>query len=97
MDLQRAKQDPGSLFQDPTQILELEVTNEDKIAILKQWDYDTRELMVAEEENMTQDNNKPNSANIDLGELLRNIHKALLTLQPDDGQTENVSSPTKQG
>ena len=100
MDLNQAQTDPGSQFKHPREILALaDVDDSQKIAILRQWDYDIREMMVAEEENMLAETDSNNA------ELLRDVHKALHQLgagsaegggdsgndAPDDG------APTKQG
>jgi hypothetical protein len=44
---------PASAFSSPEAVLESDVlTPEQKIKVLRQWEYDARELEVAEEENM---------------------------------------------
>jgi hypothetical protein len=44
---------PASAFRTPEAILESEdLTLEQKVKVLRQWEYDARELEVAEEENM---------------------------------------------
>ena len=53
MDIERAMLNPGSQFSCPADILcEQVLTREQKIKILRRWEYDARELEVAEEENM---------------------------------------------
>lgn len=50
-DLQRALTDPASVFPAPQAVVEQDdLSNEQKIEILRRWEYDARELMVMEEE-----------------------------------------------
>lgn len=96
MDIERAKQDPSSEFSSPEEILQhSDIDTADKITILKQWDYDTREQMVGEEESL---GGSDNASTANLGELLRDIRKALQCLDPSlsDDESDN-GSPTKQG
>ncbi len=52
-DFKQAMRDPKSCFDKPNQILvDTTLSKEEKIKILKQWEYSTRELSIAEEENM---------------------------------------------
>ncbi len=52
-DLQTAIRDPASVFDDPEEVIKATaLTSAEKIAILKSWAYDARELEVAEEEGM---------------------------------------------
>ena len=54
IELDKATLDPSSVFDSPEEILERDdLTPEEKIKILKRWEYDVREILVAEEENMT--------------------------------------------
>lgn len=80
IELAKAKLDPTSVFDAPKDVLECtELSKQEKISILRRWEYDARELMVAEEENMLPElgESTPN--------LLGQILKALLTLntEPD--------------
>lgn len=86
MDIEKALFNPGNTFTHPDEILsEQTLTREQKIKILRRWEYDARELEVAEEENM---GGGPPS-------LLGDISKALLHLHSEaDGEH---SPPTKQG
>jgi hypothetical protein len=53
MNIEKAILNPGSEFTHPDEILsEQTLTHELKIKILRRWEYDARELEVAEEENM---------------------------------------------
>ncbi|MFO7812132.1 MAG: hypothetical protein R6V21_04115 [Pelovirga sp.] len=77
---------PADIYHDPNQVLQDEsLTQEEKMKILKQWEYDARELEVAEEENMAGD------APSMLGEVL----KAILKLEA--GGLSKKASTTKQG
>jgi hypothetical protein len=51
--LRQALLDPTSVFADPEAVVRApDLTDEQKIEILRRWAYDARELQVAEEENM---------------------------------------------
>ncbi len=51
IDVKQAMLDPTSVFKDPTDVVADENLNRDqKIEILRRWEYDARELEVAEEE-----------------------------------------------
>jgi hypothetical protein len=53
IDFQKALQDPGLAIKTPGEILQSkELSREQKIKLLRQWEYDVREIQVAEEENM---------------------------------------------
>ena len=50
-DLKKAFTDPAGVFPSPQAVIDQEgLTDEQKIEILKRWEYDARELMVMEEE-----------------------------------------------
>lgn len=92
MDLTQAKTDPGSQFKHPREVLALtEIDTQQKIAILKQWNYDLREMMVAEEENMLPDNSSDNA------ELFREVCKALEEIEGEDGGDNNQGADTSEG
>lgn len=61
------------------------LSREEKIALLKQWEYDARELEVAEEENMGGG----------AADMLERILRALEKLTP--GDTHKIDAPNKQG
>lgn len=53
IDLDKALLDPASVFKTPDEVLQSEeLSREQKIDILRRWEYDARELAVAEEESM---------------------------------------------
>jgi hypothetical protein len=84
--LEKALLDPAAVFPEPEKVLDEEdLTREEKIAILQRWEFDARELSVAEEENMA--GGPPNR----LGAILRTLR------QLDTGNKLNKSAPTKQG
>ena len=86
IDVDKALLDPGLVFKTPGEVLaNNELTRAQKIEILRRWEYDVRELQVADEEGME----GPEPVTLDA------VHDALRTLgAPED--TEN-SAPTKQG
>jgi hypothetical protein len=86
IDVEKALLDPGLVFKTPTEVLaNNELTRAQKIEILRRWEYDVRELQVADEEGME----GPEPVTLDA------VLDALRTLgAPED--TEN-SAPTKQG
>jgi hypothetical protein len=51
--LDRALSDPGSVFPDPEAVAEsADLSLEEKVRVLRSWEYDAAELEVAEEEGM---------------------------------------------
>lgn len=53
MDLDKAMLDPTSVFGTPEDVVrQPNLSREEKISVLKRWEYDARELQVADEENM---------------------------------------------
>lgn len=53
MDLERAMTDPARYFKQPAEVVEHEqLTREQKLKILRQWEYDALQREVATEENM---------------------------------------------
>lgn len=74
MNYEQAILDPASTFLKPFDVLEVvSFTREQKIKILRQWEYHAHELEVAEGEGMP---TGPNS-------LLADVHKALESLDTD--------------
>lgn len=86
MNIEKAMRDPGSVFACPDDVFSAEALSvEMKIKILRCWEYDARELQVAEEENMG--GGPPDI----LEDILKNLHRLgadLATKHPP---------PTKQG
>lgn len=53
VDYEKALLDPSSVFSQPEDVLDrAELTKEQKIEILRRWEYDASEIAVAEEEGM---------------------------------------------
>jgi hypothetical protein len=88
MDFDKALLDPASAFGNPSKVVDsAELSREQKIQILRRWEYDARELQVADEEGMTAP--KPQTVTLDM------ILAALRALgAPADVEH---SAPTKQG
>jgi hypothetical protein len=86
VDIDKALVDPALVFKAPEEVLaDNELSREQKIKILRRWEYDVRELQVAEEEGME----GPQPVTLDV------VLRALRALgAPAD--TER-SAPTKQG
>lgn len=86
MDIDKAMLDPVSIFASPDDVLsEQSLAREQKIKILRRWEYDARELEVAEEENM---GGGPPGI---LDEVLHALHRLDAEIDIDH------SPPTKQG
>lgn len=85
-EIKRALLDPTDVFPNPEAVVEREdISIETRYEILKRWEYDARELEVAEEENMPSD--KPDL----LGRILDAIRALGIDHDPDK------DPPTKQG
>ena len=89
IDLEKAWFDPGSVFKTPEEVVKSEeLSREQKIEILRGWEYDARELQVAEEENMIGTN----------ADILGQIMRALLQLDEKSEVERLERSPaSKQG
>jgi hypothetical protein len=86
VDVQKALLNPMSIFNDPMDVVRNEdITRDQKIKILRRWEYDARELQVAEEENMT----GPDVSKLDLVLNALNILDAKID--------RDHSAPNKQG
>lgn len=85
-DIEIALINPANVFHTPQELLEVEdLSREQKIEILRRWEYDVRELQVAEEENM------PGRSPVALDEILQALRELGASID-----TEH-SPPTKQG
>lgn len=85
-DFEKAMKDPVGVYKSPENVLKDDaLTKEQKIKVLRQWEYDARDLMVAEEENMPE------------GE--ENMLKRVLDALHELGACHDVdhSPPTKHG
>lgn len=86
MDIDKVQFGPGSVFASPEDIIEeTSLTREQKIKILRRWEYDARELAVAEEESMA--GGPPNM----LSEIIKTLHRL------DADMDQEGSAPNKQG
>ena len=85
-DIKRALINPADVFRTPQEVLEVQdLSRQQKIEILRRWEYDVRELQVADEENM------PGPPGVGLDDVLQALH----TLGA--GVDTEHSPPTKQG
>jgi hypothetical protein len=65
MDFDKTLLDPASAFDHPTEVVDsAELSREQKIQVLRRWEYDARELQVADEEGMTAP--KPQAITLDM-------------------------------
>ena len=86
-DLEKALTDPAGIFPAPQAVLDQEgLTDEQKIEILRRWEYDAREVMVMEEETFPAAEPSP---------TLDQVLDALRRLGA--GSDDPRPSPTKQG
>lgn len=86
MSIEQALLDPASVYSSPAKVIDdPALDREQKVEILRRWEYDARELEVAEEENMG--GGPP--------DMLDQILKALNELNA--GADVEHSPPTKQG
>lgn len=86
MEFEKALSDPANVFRTPGDVVaEQSLDTDQKIRILQSWEYDARELTVAEEENM------PGQGSEILDQILRCLHELGFSPDLDDGP------PTKQG
>jgi hypothetical protein len=86
IDVEKALLDPGSVFKTPQELLaNNELSREQKIEILRRWEYDIRQLQVAEEESM--EGPQP----VSLEAVLRALRAIGAAADPER------SAPTKQG
>ncbi|GGB79061.1 hypothetical protein GCM10011352_00870 [Marinobacterium zhoushanense] len=86
MNIDQALMDPAQVFDEPGDVLEeASLSREEKIKILRRWEFDAREREVAEEENMAgvQDSR--------LGDILAALNRLGAT------DENSHSPPTKQG
>lgn len=87
IDLDQALVHPAAVFDTPIAVCETsQLTPTQKIDILRRWDYDLRELQVADAENMT--------GGTSPAAQLRQVHAALRQVQ---GVAAEPQPPTRQG
>jgi len=86
-DIEKALLNPAMVFKNPQEVVESnDLSREQKIEILRRWEYDLRELQVADEESMTAP--KPEAVTLDM--ILKALHS--VGAPPDVERT----APTKQ-
>lgn len=87
-DIEKSLLNPAAAFKKPQEVLDSQdLSRQQKIEALRRWEYDLRELQVAEEEGMRSP--KPESVTLDM------VLKALNLLgEPSDMEH---TAPTKQG
>lgn len=86
MSIDKALRNPAEVYNVPDQVLQDgTLTREQKLKILKIWEYDARELEVAEEENMA--GGSPS--------ILRDVRRARMALKGENVTEHKVT--TKQG
>jgi hypothetical protein len=86
-DIEKALLNPAMVFKNPLKVVDSDLSREQKIEILRRWEYDLRELQVADEESMTAP--KPEAVTLDI--VLKALHA--VGAPPDVERT----APTKQG
>jgi hypothetical protein len=85
--------DVGKCFTSPTEIEGSEnLSHQQKVKLLRQWEFDLRENLVASEENMTAETLPEGYS----AELLRGVRKALIDIGAVDHKDESAA-PMKQG
>lgn len=85
-DYNKALNDPSSVYKFPREVLnDSSLSKEQKQKVLHQWEYDARELLVADEENMSGEG----------GNMLQHILEALHQIDPKYDASHSAS--TKQG
>ncbi len=90
-DVETALLDPSRVFNNPNDILiRNDISASNKIKILRRWEYDIREMEVAEEENMGSPGTNGNGK-IYLDQILEALHAIDNNLKIDH------NSPTKHG
>lgn len=70
LDIEAAIANPSSFFSSPNQVMQSDISDEDKIKILQSWENDLNNLAIADAENMAQGEEVDN-------ELLSSIHHML--------------------
>jgi hypothetical protein len=85
--------DVGKVYAQPSDIIAAEdLSHQQKVKLLRQWEFDLRENLVASEENMTAETLPEGHS----AELLRGVRKALISIGAVDHKDE-TAAPMKQG
>jgi hypothetical protein len=88
-----AMADVAKVYPDPKDILGAgDLSQQQKVKLLRQWEFDLRENLVAAEENMIAETVPEGHA----AELLRGVRKALMDMGAVDHKDESAA-PMKQG
>jgi hypothetical protein len=88
IDIEKALLNPAIVFKNPQEVVESnDLLRQQKIEVLRRWEYDLRELQVADEESMTAP--QPEAVTLDI--VLKALHS--VGAPPDVERT----APTKQG
>lgn len=87
-DYERALIDPMQVYSRPAEVLQdSRLNDEQKLTVLRQWEIDSREMQVAEDEGMTGGED----------DLLTEVIEAIHQLAPGTQDTDSIGAPTKQG
>jgi hypothetical protein len=90
---EEALTDVGKCYAHPNEIVGAEnLSHQQKVKLLRQWEFDLRENLVASEENMTAETLPEGQS----AELLRGVRKALIAIGAVDHKDE-AAAPMKQG
>lgn len=85
--------DVGKAYAQPSDIIAADdLSHQQKVKLLRQWEFDLRENLVASEENMTAETLPEGHS----AELLRGVRKALISIGAVDHKDE-TAAPMKQG
>lgn len=88
VDVKKALLNPSAVFHRPQEVVQnKELSREQKIEILRRWEYDSRELQVADEESMT----APQAEAVTLDTILNALRELNAAADVEH------SAPTKQG
>jgi hypothetical protein len=88
INIEKALLNPAIAFKNPQEVVESnDLSRQQKIEVLRRWEYDLRELQVADEESMTAP--QPEAVTLDI--VLKALHS--VGAPPDVERT----APTKQG
>lgn len=89
IDIEQALTSPATIFETPEAVRSTpDLSNEQRLSILRQWSYDLRELLVASDENMAGGDGDANA------DLLARVDALLKELDPDGAER---SAPNMQG
>jgi hypothetical protein len=88
MDDKKTQADPSTIFKRPQEVVDRkDLSRDQKVEILRRWEYDMRELQVADEEGMPATDTQA----VTLDAVLKALHAL------GEGSDVERSAPTKQG